>query len=122
MDVAFINVSPPDEHGFCSYGIDVGNIKTPTEKAKTVIAQINPNMPRGLGNSFIHINKIDYIVEHDEALLELPQIDPKASQELIDIYDNIGRNVADLIEDGSTLQMGIGAIPDNVMKYLRKRC
>jgi len=121
VDVAFINVSPPDEHGFCSYGIDVGNIKTPTEKAKTVIAQINPNMPRGLGNSFIHINKIDYIVEHDEALLELPQIDPKASQELIDIYDNIGRNVADLIEDGSTLQMGIGAIPDNVMKYLRNK-
>lgn len=121
VDVALINVSPPDEHGFCSYGIDVGNIKTPAEKAKTVIAQINPNMPRGLGNSFIHINKIDYIVEHDEALLELPQIDPKASKELIEIYDNIGRNVAELIEDGSTLQMGIGAIPDNVMKYLRNK-
>lgn len=118
VDISFINVSPPDEHGFCSYGIDVGNIKTPTEKAKIVIAQVNPQMPRGLGNSFIHINKIDHIVEHDEPLLELPQVDPNASQELIDVYDNIGRNVAELIDDGSTLQMGIGAIPDNVMKYL----
>ena len=121
VDVSFINVSPPDEHGFCSFGIDVGNIKTPTDKAKIVIAQVNPKMPRGLGNSFIHINKINHIVEHDEQLLELPQVDPNASQELIDIYDNIGKNVADLVEDGSTLQMGIGAIPDNVMKYLRNK-
>ncbi len=121
VDISLINVSPPDEHGFCSYGIDVGNIKTPTEKAKIVIAQVNPQMPRGLGNSFIHINKIDHIVEHDEPLLELPQVDPNASQELIDVYDNIGKNVAELIEDGSTLQMGIGAIPDNVMKYLRNK-
>lgn len=121
VDISLINVSPPDEHGFCSYGIDVGNIKTPTEKAKIVIAQVNPQMPRGLGNSFIHINKIDHIVEHDEPLLELPQVDPNASQELIDVYDNIGRNVAELIDDGATLQMGIGAIPDNVMKYLRNK-
>lgn len=121
VDIAFINVSPPDEHGFCSYGIDVGNIKTPTEKAKLVIAQVNPQMPRGLGNSFIHINKIDYIVEKDEPLLELPQVDPNASSETIEVYDNIGKNVADLIEDGSTLQMGIGAIPDSVMKYLRNK-
>jgi len=121
VDIAFINVSPPDEHGFCSYGIDVGNIKTPTEKATIVIAQVNPQMPRALGNSFIHINKIDYIVEHDEPLLELPQVDPNASLEVLEVYDNIGKNVADLIEDGSTLQMGIGAIPDCVMKYLRNK-
>ncbi len=121
VDVALINISPPDEHGFCSYGIDVGNIKTPTEKAKIIIAQVNHEMPRGLGNSFIHVNKIDYIVEHDEPLLELPQVDPNASKEILDIYDKIGKNVADLIEDGSTLQMGIGAIPDNVMKYLRHK-
>ena len=121
VDISLINVSPPDEHGFCSYGIDVGNIKTPTEKAKIVIAQVNPQMPRGLGNSFIHINKIDHLVEYDEPLLELPQVDPNASQELIDIYDNIGKNVSELIDDGSTLQMGIGAIPDNVMKYLRNK-
>jgi len=121
VDIAFINVSPPDEHGFCSYGIDVGNIKTPAEKATLVIAQVNQQMPRGLGNSFIHINKINYIVEVDEPLLELPQVDPNTSAEVLEIYDRIGKNVADLIEDGSTLQMGIGAIPDNVMKYLRNK-
>ncbi len=120
-DVAFINVSPPDEHGFCSYGIDVGNIKTPAEKAKVVIAQVNKEMPRGLGNSFIHINKIDYLVEYDEPLMELPQVDPNASPELLKIYDDIGKNVSELIEDGSTLQMGIGAIPDSVLKYLREK-
>lgn len=120
-DVALINVSPPDEHGFCSYGIDVGNIKTPAEKAKTVIAQINTEMPRGLGNSFIHVNKIDYIVEHSEPLMELPQIDPNAPQEELDVYNSIGRNIANMIEDGSTLQMGIGAIPDAVMSYLKDK-
>ncbi|NOX17632.1 MAG: acetyl-CoA hydrolase/transferase family protein [Chlorobi bacterium] len=120
-DVAMIHVSPPDEHGFCSYGIDVGNIKTPAEKSKIVIAQVNEHMPRGLGNSFIHISKIDYIVEYSEPLLELPQIDPNASTEILDIYDRIGKNVSELIEDGATLQMGIGAIPDAVMNYLYDR-
>lgn len=118
-DIAFINVSPPDEHGFCSFGIDVGNIKTPADKAKIIIAQINKEMPRSLGNSFIHINKIDYIVEHDEPLMELPQVDPNASAEVLSVYDKIGQFVAEMIEDGSTLQLGIGAIPDSVMKYLR---
>lgn len=118
-DVALINVSPPDDHGYCSYGIDVGNIKTPTEKAKVVIAQINHEMPRGLGNSFIHLNKIDYIVEHDEPLMELPQVDPNASKEVLAAYDKIGQYIAEMIEDGSTLQMGIGAIPDSVMRYLK---
>ncbi len=120
-DVALIHVSPPDEHGFCSYGIDVGNIKTPAEKAKVVIAQVNPKMPRGLGNSFIHINKIDYIVEHEENLMELPQVDPNASAETLKVFDDIGRHVAGLIEDGSTLQMGIGAIPDSVLKYMHDK-
>jgi 4-hydroxybutyrate CoA-transferase len=118
-DVALVNVSPPDEHGFCSYGIDVGNIKTPAEKAKLVIAQVNKKMPRGLGNSFIHVNKIDYIVEHDEELMELPQVDPDTTPQMLVAYDKIGEHVAGLIEDGSTLQMGIGAIPDNVLKYLK---
>lgn len=120
-DVAMINVSPPDEHGFCSYGIDVGNIKTPAEKSKTVIAQINDKMPRGLGNSFIHINKIDYIVEYSEPLMELPQVDPNATKEEIEVYNHIGSHIAELIEDGSTLQMGIGAIPDAVMHYLKDK-
>lgn len=120
-DVALIHVSPPDEHGFCSYGIDVGNIKTPTEKAKCVIAQVNKNMPRGLGNSFIHVNKIDFLVEVDEPLKELPQVDPDATPELLLTYDMIGQHVAGMIEDGSTLQMGIGAIPDAVLKYLHSK-
>ncbi len=118
-DVALIHVSPPDEHGFCSYGIDVGNIKTPTEKSRVVIAQVNSQMPRGLGNSFIHINKIDYLVEHEEPLMELPQVDPNAGKEELEVYDKIGAFVAGMIEDGSTLQMGIGAIPDSVLKYLK---
>lgn len=120
-DVALVQVSPPDEHGFCSYGIDVGNIKTPAEKAKCVIAQVNKNMPRALGNSFIHVNKIDFIVEVDEPLKELPQVDPDATPEMLDVYDKIGRHVAEMIEDGSTLQMGIGAIPDAVLKYLHNK-
>lgn len=120
-DVALIHVSPPDEHGFCSYGIDVGNIKTPAEKSKCIIAMVNKQMPRGLGNSFIHINKIDYIVEADKPLLELPQIDPDATPEMLKIYDQIGSHIAGMIEDGSTLQMGIGAIPDAVLKYLHDK-
>jgi len=121
VDVALLNVSPPDEHGFCSYGVDVGTIKTAAEKAKIVIAQINSEMPRSLGDSFIHINKIHHIVEHTEAISELPQVDPNTSEEMLKIYDTIGKNTAELIENGSTLQMGIGAIPDSVMKYLRDR-
>lgn len=117
-DVALLNVSLPDEHGFCSYGVDVGTIKTPAEKSKLIIAQINKFMPRTLGDCFIHINKIHHIVEHDEEIKELPQVDPDSTPETLAVFDKIGRNVADLIEDGSTLQMGIGAIPDSVMKYL----
>jgi len=117
-DVAFLNVSPPDEHGFCSYGVDVGTIKTPAEKSKIIIAQVNKHQPRTLGDCFIHINKINYIVEFDEPLTELPQVDPDATPEILAVFDKIGKNVAALIEDGSTLQMGIGAIPDSVMKYL----
>jgi acetyl-CoA hydrolase len=117
-DVALIHLSLPDEHGFCSYGVDVGTIKTPTEMSKIIIAQVNSEMPRTLGDSFIHVNKIDYIVEHNEPIKELHQIDPNAKKELLDIYDKIGLNIAELIEDGSTLQMGIGAIPDAVMKNL----
>ena len=117
-DVALLNVSPPDEHGFCSYGVDVGTIKTPAEKSKIIIAQVNKHQPRTLGDCFIHINKINYLVEYDEELNELPQVDPDTTPETLAIFDKIGRNVAELIEDGSTLQMGIGAIPDSVMKYL----
>lgn len=117
-DIALLQVSQPDEHGFCSYGVDVGTIKAAAERSKVIIAQVNSNMPRTLGDSFIHINKIHYIVEYDEELQELPQIDPDTTPKMQNVYDRIGKFIADMIEDGSTLQMGIGAIPDSVMKYL----
>lgn len=119
VDVALINVSLPDEHGFCSYGVDVGTIKTPAERAKVIIAQVNSEMPRTLGDSFIHINKIHHIVEYDEPIKELPQVDPNADAGQLQIYDKIGQIIAGMIEDGSTLQMGIGAIPDSVLRYLK---
>lgn len=118
VDVALIHVSPPDEHGFCCYGVDVGLIKNPAQKAKTIIAQVNPNMPRTLGDSFIHLNKINHIVEVNDKIMELPQIEKNLTPEIEAIYSKIGKSIADLIEDGSTLQLGIGAIPDAVLHYL----
>lgn len=120
-DVALINVSPPDEHGFCSYGVDVGTIKTAAEKSKIIIAQVNKRMPRALGDCFIHINKINYVVEHEEQIQELPQVDSDVNEDTLAIYNNIGRHIAGLIEDGATLQMGIGAIPDSVLKFLKTK-
>lgn len=120
-NVALINVSPPDEHGFCSYGVDVGTIKTPAEKSDVIIAQVNRCMPRTLGDSFIHINKLKYIVEYDEPIQELAQVNSEVTPDTVGIYNKIGQTVADLIEDGSTLQMGIGAIPDAVLQYLKNK-
>ncbi len=112
IDVALIQVSPPDEHGFCSYGVEVGVTKTAAETAQVVIAEINPRMPRTLGDSFIHLSKITHLVEVDYMLPEMAQGEPSAIQEAI------GQHIAALIEDGSTLQTGIGGIPDAVLKYL----
>jgi 4-hydroxybutyrate CoA-transferase len=112
IDVALIHVSPPDEHGFCSYGIEVGVTKTAAETARVVIAEVNVRMPRTLGDSFIHVSKLDHIVEVDYALPELRPAPPSPVQQAI------GQNVASLIEDGSTLQTGIGGIPDAVLNYL----
>ncbi|MCX8056938.1 MAG: 4-hydroxybutyrate CoA-transferase [Ignavibacteria bacterium] len=117
-NIAFVHLSPPDEHGFCSYGVEVGLIKTAAENADIVIAQINPQMPRALGDSFIHINKLTYIVEVDEPIAELPQVKEDITPEMMEVYTKIGQNIADLIEDGSTIQMGIGVIPDSVSKFL----
>lgn len=112
LDAALIHVSPPDEHGFCSYGVEVGVTKTAAEVARTVIAEINPRMPRSLGDSFIHVSKIDHIIEVDYPLPEFRMGEPSPIQQAI------GRHIADLIEDGSTLQTGIGGIPDAVLQYL----
>ncbi len=112
IDVALIHVSPPDEHGFCSYGVEVGVTKTAAEIARTVIAEVNPRMPRTLGDSFIHVSKIDYVVEVDYPLPQFRMGEPSPVQQAI------GRHIAGLIEDGSTLQTGIGGIPDAVLQYL----
>ncbi len=115
---AFVHLSPPDEHGFCSFGVEVGIIKSAAENSDVIIAQVNPNMPRALGDSFIHINKLTYIVEVDDPIAELPQSKSDLSPQMMEIYMKIGMYVADLIEDGSTIQMGIGVIPDSVSKFL----
>ncbi len=115
IDVALIQVSSPDEHGFCSLGVGVDATKSAARHARTVIAQVNPRMPRTLGDCFIHVSKLSVIVEADTPLFELPQRDMDAVQE------EIGRNVAGLIEDGSTLQMGIGGIPDAVLLHLKDK-
>jgi 4-hydroxybutyrate CoA-transferase len=112
IDVALIQVSPPDEHGFCSFGVEVGVTKTAAEVARIVIAEVNPRMPRTLGDSFIHVSKIDHLVEVDYYLPEVRMGEPSPIQQAI------GKHIADLIEDGSTLQTGIGGIPDAVLQYL----
>jgi acetyl-CoA hydrolase len=121
IDVALIQVSPPDEHGFCSFGTGVECTKAATDVAKVVLAQVNTNMPRTLGDSFIHISKIDYCVEVDTPLRELPQMEGDETPEELEVYRKIGENVASLIDDGSTLQLGIGRIPDATVKYLTDR-
>lgn len=118
IDVALINVSPPDSYGFCSFGVGIEITKPATECAKIIIAQINPKQPRTLGNSFIHIDKIDYCVEADSPLVELKTDYATMSDDEKEMYENLGKNIAGLIEDGSTLQMGIGNIPDAVLHYL----
>jgi len=115
IDVSLIHVSPPDEHGFCSYGIGDEVTKPATEAARTIIAQVNPRMPRVHGDNFIHVNKITRFVEVDEPLVEIVQGTVSERNKAI------GRNVAELIEDGATLQMGIGGIPDAVLLYLHDK-
>lgn len=112
IDVALIQVSPPDKHGFCSYGIAVDIVKAAAESAKYVIAQVNPQMPMTLGDSFIHVSDIDALVEYEEPLLEvgLPLMNP--------IAQDIGSHVARLIEDGSTIRVGVGSISTAVLYAL----
>jgi len=115
IDVALIQVSPPDPHGFCSFGVGVDTTLTAAKKARFVIAQVNDQMPRTYGDSFIHVSDVDSIVESSRPLCELPK------HEVTDLHLAIARNVATLIEDGSTIQTGIGGIPDAVLLYLKDR-
>ena len=114
LDVALVHVSQPDNYGFCSFGLEVGLTKTPAESAKMIIAEVNQQMPRTLGDSFIHISKLDYIVPVDYPLTEMPMGNGETNQ----IIERIASHIAELIPDGATMQMGIGAIPDAVLKYL----
>lgn len=112
IDVALVSLTPPDEHGFCSFGVSVGGTKPAALSARMIIAQINDQMPRTMGDSFIHVSKLTYVVEASSPLPELGggRIGP--------VEEAIGRNCAELIEDGSTLQLGIGSIPDAVLQFL----
>lgn len=112
FDVALIHVSPPDAHGYCSLGVSVDVVISAIKHAKLVIAQVNPQMPRTHGDGFIHQSRIDHAFKIDEP------IEIAHPHELTTEQEQIGKNVANLIEDGSTLQMGIGAIPDAVLQAL----
>jgi len=114
VDVAFVHVSPPDEHGFCSLGVEVGLTKTPAESAKIIIAEVNPQMPRTLGDSFIHVSRLTHIVPVNYPIPEMPMSDEATDP----VTERLAGYVADLIPDGATMQMGIGAIPDAVLKFL----
>ena len=115
VDVALCMLSMPDEHGYCSFGVSVDYTKPAVECAKLVIAEVTPNMPRTLGNSFIHVSKIDYIVECERAplILKPPTI--------ISVDEAIGGFCAELIKDGDCLQLGIGAVPDAVLGFLKNK-
>lgn len=113
IDVALVTVSPPDIHGYCSLGTSVDIARVAVDTARIVIAQVNPRMPRTHGDGFVHINKIHAMVWQES---ELPEVN--YSLKVSPVVQQIGKNVAALIEDGATLQMGIGAIPDQVLQNL----
>lgn len=112
-DVALIHVSPPDKHGFCTLGTSVDIARSAVKHAKCIIAQVNPQMPRSHGDGIIHIKEINHFVQVND---QLPEVIYSGKAD--DVTLNIGRNCAELIEDGSTMQMGIGAIPDAVLSFL----
>ena len=112
LDVALVHVSPPDRHGFCSLGVSVDVTRAAVQTARTVIAQVNPRMPRSHGDGLIHIDQIDAMVEVDEPIHEMtPHV-------LTDQERAIGRHCAELVDDGATLQIGIGAIPQATLAAL----
>jgi len=114
VDIALIHVSPPDEHGFCSLGIEVGLTKSAAESARVIIAEVNQQMPRTLGDSFIHVSRLNHVVPVDYALPELTM----GAEGPSEIVEKIAGFIAELIPDGATMQLGIGAIPDAVLKFL----
>jgi len=112
IDVALIQVIPPDEHGYCSYGVSTDIVKSAAESARVVVAEVNRQTPRALGDCFIHVRDIDMLVPSDVPMLEARQGEPE------ELAKRIARHIANLVEDGATLQLGIGTIPDAVLHYL----
>lgn len=112
LDVALVHVSPPDRHGFCSLGVSVDASLAAVHTARLVIAQVNPNMPRTHGEGLLHCSRIHAMVAVDDPLPETPP------HELTEVERRIGRHIAGIVEDGATLQMGIGAIPDAALAAL----
>src|SRR3989454_3101119 len=115
LDVAFIQVSPPDKHGYCSLGPNVDATRAAVDLASKVVALVNPRVPRTHGDSFVHVSRLDYAVQWDGPLYEVERQAPDQTQL------EIGRHVGELIEDGATLQLGIGAIPHAVLQALTDR-
>jgi acyl-CoA hydrolase/GNAT superfamily N-acetyltransferase len=115
LDVALIHVSPPDEHGMCSLGVSVDIVKSAAENASLVIAQVNPNMPRTLGNSFINAYDIDVLVPSEAQILEVLPPD------VTEVTKQIAENISALIEDGSTIEVGIGRIPQALLGFLKDK-
>ncbi|MFV2067565.1 MAG: GNAT family N-acetyltransferase [Pirellulales bacterium] len=116
IDVALIMVSPPGPYGFCSLGVSVDMTRAAALSAKRLVAQVNKQMPRTLGNSFVHVRDIDRLVPHDEPLLTWPVI-----EEPDEVTRRIASNVATIVSDGDTLQLGIGRLPDTVLSELTDR-
>lgn len=115
VDVLLISVSEPDEHGYCSMGVGIDHLPAFRDSAKLVIAQMNKNMPRVMGDSFIHLRDIDIIVEEDTPM---PILTPPT---ITDVERKIGEYCASLVNDGDTLQLGIGGIPDAVVTFLKDK-
>jgi len=115
VDVILLQLSEPDEHGYCSFGVSCDYTKPAAECAKIKIAQINKNMPRVMGDNFIHISELDYIVAEDTPLIQL------APPKIGEVQRKIGENIASLVHDGDCLQLGIGAIPDAVLLFLKDK-
>jgi acyl-CoA hydrolase len=113
LDAALVQVSPPDKFGYCSLGVSVDITRSAVEHAAMVIAQVNPRMPRTWGDSFVHVDDIDWLVPHEEPLVvALPTIKDN------EVSRRIGHYVSELVDDGATLQIGFGNLPYAILKYL----
>jgi acyl-CoA hydrolase len=115
VDVALISVTPPDVNGLCSLGVSIDIVKAAAANAKYVIAQVNSRMPRTFGDCFVHVNTIDVLVPHDEEIVEIPIPEPNET------LRRIGQNIARLVDDGSTIECGIGRIPQALAEFLKDK-